>query len=187
MVNILSIDFDWVLSSNQWLELNNFILNKVDKAKTIGFIKQHHHILHYLDSESHVTNIDHHHDIFYDKKYNKVITEGNWVAPCIRNKKIVSYEWIGNTKSSFKESELAIAQALKYWNYGISLEEIKTDVFDTIIFVESFGYRHEHKTQETADFFVPWRITKQFLEKYHPEKIKTPKIEHITKYFNNND
>ena len=56
-----------------------------------------------------------------------------------------------------------------------------------IIFVESFGYRQEHKTQETADFFIPWRLTKQFLEKYHPEKIKTPEIKHVTKYFNNDD
>lgn len=185
MYKVLSVDFDWILSPNQWLDLNKLILSKVDKAQVLGFIKQHHHILPYLKPQTHLTNVDHHHDIFYDNQYKHMMTEGNWLGWCIKDKRVVGLNWIGNTNSRIIEGEMFHLQDLEEFDRSITLDSLKDQEFDTIVFVESQGYQSETKNVDALEYFMPWHLTKQYIEKYHPEKIVSYKTNHITKYFNN--
>lgn len=85
---------------------------KTLQKENIHFIKSHEMIVHHIDELNDticLINIDHHHDIAYDKKdvENKVETLncGNWVKYLFERDKIESYTWIRNEDSTDYEDE----------------------------------------------------------------------------------
>ena len=184
MFNILSIDFDWINHSYQWIELNQLILDKINKNTKFCFIKQHHHIMGLLQPETHVVNIDQHHDLGYMDEWNHSINAGNWVNFGINSGFIKGYDWVCNSNSHYNDDDgrLKVTSKLDFFNYNLGLKKLTNKEFDLMVFVESFGYRLELKNEIQLQYFIPWDITKQFIEKCYPERIIELDIKNVSKW-----
>ena len=87
--------------------LTNWLLDVVPQMdpSNIHFIENHEDIVKYCDRECSITNIDHHHDIVYNKDEINIILPddklncGNWVKYLFENNKLKYYHWINNGNS----------------------------------------------------------------------------------------
>ena len=110
-------DFPYLNCANADLNTYEFltryyinILKKLDKSK-IYFIKSHEQVVPLVSKnrDANLINIDHHHDVGYDIKFDKPIISsscGNWVKYCRDRKLLDSYCWIKNDNSNDIESRV---------------------------------------------------------------------------------
>lgn len=81
-----------------------FLFSSIGKNQ-IHFLREHHHILNFLDNEEvyNIINIDHHHDWCYKKEdFYQPITNvncGNWIKYLNDTGHLNSYTWIKNHNS----------------------------------------------------------------------------------------
>ena len=131
--NMLSVDLDWITSYRQQEELLVFLLPLISTHKNITTAYWHDaiypHFPHGYD-EYNLINIDHHHDISYDKD-NKSLNQGNWIYHLcnIFNKKI-NYTWISNPNSEHPFPDTITN--LKSFSFDHNLDYIKERKFDKI-------------------------------------------------------
>ena len=98
----------------QYEHLTRYIIRSLKNVCQIHFITSHEKIVPILESLPHdepveVVNIDHHHDVGYDIKFDKPIISsscGNWVKYCRDRKFLDSYCWIKNDNSNDIESRV---------------------------------------------------------------------------------
>ena len=65
MKNVLTIDLDYARSYEQKLKIIDIFCKILKSKSTIYFIQQHHAALPLIQGDTHLYNIDHHHDIGY--------------------------------------------------------------------------------------------------------------------------
>ena len=87
--------------------LTNWLLDIVPQMdpSNIHFIENHEDIVKYCNRECSITNIDHHHDIVYNKDEIDIrlsedrLNCGNWAKYLFENNKLKYYHWINNNNS----------------------------------------------------------------------------------------
>ena len=90
---------------NIYSRILRYLLRVIDKTSSIFISYSHSFIQDYLknDNDLNITNIDHHHDIFYDiKDKDKKLEECNcadWVKYFHDQSKLKNYTWIHNDNS----------------------------------------------------------------------------------------
>jgi len=112
-MNILSIDFDYVLTGDI-KKCTDVSVNKDAYSKVLHIIREHprtkvviaddhHEIVHLLRDTLHLRgitlyNVDYHHDIVYHTRYR--MTCGNWASRLIVSGEVGKYYWIPQVGSS---------------------------------------------------------------------------------------
>ena len=62
--HVLTVDLDWIQNQRQALELVKFLKPLIESTETI-FIRGHQQAYDFIPPESHLYDIDHHHDMAY--------------------------------------------------------------------------------------------------------------------------
>ena len=72
-----------------------------------------------LENENEIFNVDHHHDINYDKEPydNEKFREGNWLYYLIIKGLLKKYIWIHNHNSNLQTNQLHLVRNLEYYNH----------------------------------------------------------------------
>ena len=144
--NILTIDLDWIQNDYQKIQIISFCVNLFKNKIDTFFIKSHHHAYELIPENSYLYNIDHHHDICYNKESeylikSNFINEGNWVLALAKNKNLQGYTWIKNLDSDLQEhhvyDELRHLNTFKIFN---KLSDLEIDKVDKVIICESLSY-----------------------------------------------
>ena len=102
--NILTIDLDYIQNKKTFLDVLSLFNLFVKDNKPIIFCNAHHEAFEFIDKNSNLYNLDHHHDLGYDpisfqEAHRKKYREGNWIYGLIIEKIINSYTWIKNYDS----------------------------------------------------------------------------------------
>ena len=139
--NILSIDIDWIENDYQYLSLFNILCNKFKSTDHIIFIKSHHLILKYIEKETTIYNVDHHHDLIYED--GEECNEGNWVNFAIKGNKTKNYYWIHNYNSEAHPKSFYRARGLEKFSYTADINILNNLEFNKIIICESFEYQKD--------------------------------------------
>ena len=151
--HVLTVDLDWIQNQRQGLELIKFLKPLVESTETI-FIRGHQQAYDLVEPESHLYNIDHHHDMAYgteDKAYRNAIEkgifcEGEWVLAAVKHKKLKSYTWIKNYNSSLIYANVSQPiRALAIFRMFDELKDFEKTMpkFKRIIICESLDYEPE--------------------------------------------
>jgi|DEB0MinimDraft_10_1074344.scaffolds.fasta_scaffold01224_2 hypothetical protein len=147
MQKILTIDLDYARTFEQKLKIIDIFCKILKTNSKIYFIQQHHAALPFIAGDTHLYNIDHHHDIGYsDSPYQhllqtKNVREGNWILHSIMNGDIKRYTWIANMDSDFKNHHVSEPiRKLEYFKKTFNLSEINDLVFEKTIICESHDY-----------------------------------------------
>ncbi len=147
-LDILSIDFDWILNLRQQVELLSFLIPKINNHKNITMSLSHDKIYPLFThdiNEFNLFNVDHHHDFYYDKSKLNVLNEGNWLYHLSRIfKKRINYIWINNTNSDMS-IDLREMENLKSYRFDYQLSFIKQKTFDKIFLCCSPDYAMSHE------------------------------------------
>ena len=140
--SILTIDLDWIIEQSQQLKLYKILLEKFKNANKIIFIKTHQLLLNYIEDENEIFNVDHHHDINYDKEpYDtQKFREGNWLYYLILKGFLKKYIWIHNHNSDLETKHLDLVRNLEYYNHTTDINILNNLDFNKIIICESFDY-----------------------------------------------
>ena len=140
-LDILSVDFDWIINSRQQEELLVFLIPIVYSHKDITLSYSHDKIYplftHGYD-EYNLINIDHHHDFHYGENLH-YLNEGNWLyhlSNVFKNK--INYTWISNPNS--EHILLKKYKNLKSFLFDHNLSYIKNIDFDKIFLCCSPDY-----------------------------------------------
>ena len=137
------------------IEHVDFVKNLI-KDKKLIILETHDEIVEYINDGDTIINIDHHHDLLYNKEGLTVIKkwdfslpeekEAVWALFCIMNKNIVYY-WCKNN-NSYEDMNL----------YGIKFEYIDEksildlrDKYDIIYLVKSKNYVTQKQLSEVGD------------------------------------
>lgn len=103
--SLRNVSFD----GESYQKLTQYLLtlfSNIDKNQ-VHFLREHHHILNFLDNEEiyNIVNIDHHHDWCYHKEdFHQPIVNvncGNWVKYLNDTGHLNNYTWINNNNSQF--------------------------------------------------------------------------------------
>mgnify|MGYP003115851707 CR=1 FL=1 len=133
-LDILSIDFDWILNLKQQEELLSFVIPIINSHENITIKLSHDKIYPLFEhgfDEYNLFNIDHHHDYFYEKKNLKELNEGNWLyhlSNVFKNK--INYTWICNPSSEHIAPH--DMDKLKSYIFDHNISFIQQKVFDKI-------------------------------------------------------
>ena len=152
-INILTVDLDWIRNQRQGLELIKFLKPLIENIETI-FVRGHHQAYNFVPEESHLYNIDHHHDMAYGrdtKIYTDVIEKGifnesQWVLAAVKFKKLKSYTWIKNYDSDLIMNNITQPiRALPIFRMFDELSEFVKIMpkFKKIIICESLDYESQ--------------------------------------------
>jgi len=152
-INILTVDLDWIRNQRQGLELIKFLKPLIENTETI-FVRAHHQAYNFVPEESHLYNIDHHHDMTYGrdtKLYTYVIEKGvfnesQWVLAAVKFKRLKSYTWIKNYNSELIMNN--ITQPIRTLPIFRMFDELNEFVkimpkFQRIIICESLDYESQ--------------------------------------------
>jgi hypothetical protein len=127
-LNILSVDFDWVVTLKHQQELLTYLFKNIDTNKDIIFSNNHidmYSLFKHGFNKINLINIDHHHDYFYN---NDELNDGNWLYHLSKIYKI-NYQWICNN-DSLHIKEQSYKKNLKSYSYSNSLLDIQKLNFD---------------------------------------------------------
>ena len=146
MKHILTIDLDWATTPEKQLEIISLITKYFLTKVPVYFIKHHHQAFELIDEGATIYNIDHHHDLFYDRKhYNEaiegVLNEANWIVGAIMQKNVKDYVWVKNFNSIFEQT--IIENYVRYMNtFKVlnNLHELRMPQTDKLIICESNCY-----------------------------------------------
>ena len=87
------------------------------EANQITFVTDHHQVLDFLDDTEiyDVINIDHHHDLGYNKSAEKdaPLDCSNWVKVLSDNKQCSSYLWITNENAEYEDNIICDTKILR--------------------------------------------------------------------------
>jgi|TARA_R110002012_G_scaffold6913_1_gene32910 hypothetical protein len=141
-LDILSVDFDWILNLKQQEELLSFLIPIIYKHNDITISLSHDKIYpiftHGYD-EYNLFNIDHHHDYHYDKSKLNELNEGNWLYHLSNVfKKKINYVWVSNPNSL--HIHLKEMDKLKSFYFDHNIDFIKQKTFDKIFLCCSPDY-----------------------------------------------
>tara|TARA_R100001163_G_C5067934_1_gene207511 strand:+ start:2248 stop:2745 length:498 start_codon:yes stop_codon:yes gene_type:complete len=159
-LNILSIDFDWILNARQQEDLLSFLIPIIYKHKDIIMALSHDKIYTLFDhgfDEYNLFNIDHHHDYYYDKNQLKSLNEGNWLyhlSNVFKNK--INYTWISNPTSS--HLFIRDMSNLKSFNFDHNISFIKQKIFDKVFICCSPDYA------TTPEVITSYKIIERIIE-----------------------
>ena len=137
-LDILSIDFDWILNLRQQEDLLSFVIPIINSHDNITMELSHDKIYPLFEhgfDEYNIFNIDHHHDYFYNlkdmKEKFKELNEGNWLYHLSNVfKKKINYTWISNPNSEHISSR--DMNNLKSYIFDHNINFIKQKVFNKI-------------------------------------------------------
>lgn len=156
--------------------LTNYILNILFNAEKeqFYFITNHEEIIDLIDEDSNIFNIDHHHDLGYQRELKEEDINGigcaNWGYYGFKNKLIKNYIWIHDTNS-----QMIINEELfnRYNIYTINFDDLNLNEidlsFDKIILCLSPNWI----PPKFRDYFYLWR---DIVNSYY----KSKNIERIT-------
>ncbi len=148
-LDILSVDFDWILNLKQQEELLSFIIPIIYNHSNITMSLSHDNIYpiftHGYD-EYNLFNIDHHHDYHYkfgvdenDESKLHELNEENWLYHLSNVfKKKINYVWISNPNSL--HMPLRKMNKLKSFYFDHNIDSIKQKTFDKIFLCCSPDY-----------------------------------------------
>ena len=176
-MNILSIDFDWIMEPSigiyndfccdekalnshipvkdsirfkpkyeKFYQLNYYlkkIKETIDDPTHIVFADYHNEIVKYIyeiwniKEPYNLYNIDHHHDMGYDKQFKDELNSSNWVHFC-KNLKV--YNWIGNKTSDQSTLTPNIISNIPKFNSSTNIHSIKDIKFDYVFICLSPGW-----------------------------------------------
>tara|TARA_R110000803_G_C11950053_1_gene317592 strand:- start:471 stop:1028 length:558 start_codon:yes stop_codon:yes gene_type:complete len=180
--NFLSIDCDWIQSTQQMVNLNDLIFNRFKSAKRIIFSKNHHAIIKYIDKPINLYNIDHHHDINYHYE-NQYVNQGNWIQYLNQKNLLEKYFWVHNSDSEMIHDEITdFTRPLKGFDYNMGLELCDGIEFEDILICESFGFT-DYLKNEAKKFFIPYYIFKQIAVHFFEEKVIIDNEENKVKFY----
>lgn len=134
-LDILSVDFDWILDARQQEDLLSFIIPIIYNHKNVT-INYRHKEIHTLFShgynEYNLINIDHHHDFLYGEK--RKVNHGNWLFHLSNMfRKKINYLWISNPNSEhLSPNFMEIIDNLKSFTFDHNLGYINKKKFDKI-------------------------------------------------------
>ena len=109
MINVLSIDTDYVTSNVNFNNIINYFFNYIDDVplQNITFSQAHSNIFYTLDpilKNNHsidIVNIDHHHDIFYPESPKNSFNSSNWLGFYLEKKNFINnVYWLANFDSN---------------------------------------------------------------------------------------
>ncbi len=168
--HVLTVDLDWIQNQRQGLELIKFLKPLIESTETI-FIRGHQQAYDFIPPESHLYNIDHHHDMAYghgDINYKNAIekgifSEGEWVLAAVKHKKLKSYTWIKNYNSTLIFANISQPiRALPIFRMFDELSDFtkRMPKFNRIIICESLDYE-----PQTAFYYGLFKcLTKNYKE-----------------------
>ena len=142
-LNILSVDFDWIVSLKCQEELLRYIIPVVYKHnKDIHIAYTHDKIYPLFEheyDEYNLYNIDHHHDFGYMDF--SIIDEGNWLYHLANvHKRKINYTWIANPTSEKIPRITTRVRTLKSFVFDHNINFIKETKFDKIFICCSPDY-----------------------------------------------
>lgn len=126
-----------------YFELTSFIYRqmKIMRPQDIFFVQEHNEVFSIINNDydhsvlKHVINLDHHHDIAYEKADNDIIMPqhihpGNWVKALYDANLIQEYTWVHNPSSSgvdplFKKY---LTRQYNYYDWNINTLYDRIDV-----------------------------------------------------------
>jgi len=147
--NILTIDLDWVQNDEQMLQIISLCTNLFKNKIETFFVKSHHHAYELISENCYLYNIDHHHDICYNKESEQLlnsnfINEGNWILALIRNKNLQGYTWVKNFNSDLQEHHIYDdLRQLKVFKILNKIHELQIQKVNKVIICESISYSNK--------------------------------------------
>jgi len=146
MKHILTVDLDWANTAEKQLEIISLMTKYFLTKVPVYFIKQHHQAFELIDEGSIIYNIDHHHDLFYNKKHYENAIEGklleaNWVFGAIMQKNVKDYVWVKNFNSDIQQT--IIEPYIRHMNtFKVlnNLKDLNMPKTDKLIICESNCY-----------------------------------------------
>jgi|TARA_R100001126_G_scaffold102301_1_gene85746 hypothetical protein len=133
-LDVLSVDFDWIISLKHQEELLRYIIPIVYKHNNIHLGYTHDKIYPIFEhgyDEYNIYNIDHHHDFGYEKFQS--VDEGNWLfhlANVFTHK--INYTWISNPTSDHVYWINTKMHKLKSFMFDHNINYIRETNFDKI-------------------------------------------------------
>ncbi len=174
MINVLSIDLDWLQSGYHLNDLNKVFFQKVKKANKIIFSEHHHLIYNVISNENEISlcNIDHHHDILYRDYHwenistKNIVTASHWIGNLIFKKKILELNWYNNFNSQYIRDnyfgeKLILNNNVKF-NIYQNLNNVK-DFYDIIFICKSHSFL-------MPEFYNVFNIYLDYCLENHKEK-----------------
>lgn len=121
LTRVFPADFIHYQRLTQWIISQMRTLNKTD----IVFITSHDSLINYVSPEDTVINIDHHHDLGYERpgdnnKNHNEINCGNWAEYLLNNNLIKNYIWIKNENSNPNKKCKSIIEEYNFKTYELA-------------------------------------------------------------------
>mgnify|MGYP003134785965 FL=1 len=179
-MKVLSIDCDWAITFKKKLEVIDLFVKKFKNIDTIYFAQEHHLFYSEIKGSDQLYNLDHHHDLSYNKEQkeraeDKLIEAANWVYALQLHKKLNFYFWVGNFNSifNFKDNPHSITAAFKNFNFSHDIEDLHKNSYGKILICESKRFDN--------DGFILYEILKT-ISKATKKKIKILKTQNSQGY-----
>ena len=143
MINFLSIDIDYCLSSDDLVDVFYLFTKNCTriKRKNIHYGQYHVDILDLIKKINcpiNLYNVDLHHDIFYENETSiaevksGIVSSANWVVWALLNKRIESYTWIKQPSSEeFSEEMLELFNKAQMQGSNYTLVDSRNVVFSS--------------------------------------------------------
>lgn len=173
MNKIITVDCDWAINEEKIIGLISLCTKLFYQKVPTYFIRQHHSAFPLVEENSFLYNVDHHHDLFYNKDMVKnaekgILTEANWVLGLLLHKKLNGYVWVKNFTSNADDKLIEYyLRKIKYFKTTNTIKDIEDEIFNKLIICESAFYH-------PSSSFV-FEILKKICENINPEYVDVKK------------
>ena len=175
--SILSVDLDWIQHWSQERQVFDLCLKNFKTSDKIIFLKTHHQILnHFVPEDKYsIDNIDHHHDINYDKDgyHNNWFREGNWVYYLLTRKMLSKYHWVHNHNSLYGSQQAELMRDIPEYSFTTDINSVQGKQYNWVVVCESFDY------QQTSNFYEQLKMV---ADEPHKEKTIIDNTKNITSH-----
>lgn len=180
MINVLSIDTDYVTSNVNFDNIINYFFNYIDDVplKNIVFSQAHSNIFYTLDpiyrkkTSINLVHIDHHHDIWYQTTPYNSFNSSNWLGYYLNKKNFIeNVYWLANHDSNRKDHDDLVT--ITY-----DIDEVKLKKFDYVFVCNSPNYSN---LLSEAAFYTLISIIKHTKKCKKFDFFKTNLVNHISK------